>query len=125
MGKGYPVTMRKRLVEAYHKELGSIDELSQIFNVHPGTVRRWLKKFEAEGHLEPKPHGGGQPRKLEHEDALFLDQLLEQDCDLTQMEMLERLESERGKSISPTTLRRELDRLDITRKKNTTGRSKG
>lgn len=124
MGKGYPVTMRERLVEAYHKGLGCIDELSEIFGVHPVTVRRWLAKSQTQGHLEPKPHGGGQPRKLDDEDASFLAQLIEQDCDITQMQMIERLKQERGKDISPTTLRRELDRLRITRKKNTTGRSK-
>lgn len=118
MGKGYPVAMRQRLVAAYHKELGSLKEPALIFDVHPDTMKRWLEKLQTQGHLNPQPHGGGQPRKLNDEDAQFLAQIIAQDCDITQKQMANQLELHRGKRVGLSTIRRELDRLGITQKKH-------
>jgi len=76
-----------------------------------------LKRHETEGTIEPKPHTGGFDRKLANHLEL-VKQLVEQDNDATLEELCAQLEQQAQIQVSPSTLCRTLQKLNLTRKKN-------
>ena len=79
----YEISFRKRILEALN-EGKSMAEVSRLFNVSPGSIKKWRQKF-AEGSLEDPVRQRNfkkiDPVKLkaymeEHPDAyLYLDQI--------------------------------------------------
>lgn len=69
-----------------------------------------------------QPHGGGTPPKLT-DYVPTLEQLLEEKNDATLPELCQKLKERTGISVSPSTLCRFLQKLNLTRKKNFYGNS--
>lgn len=101
----------------------SADDVAVVFKVHPNTVRNYVRRRDATGSVSPLPHGGAPPLKLTDEDREALKRLHEADSDAFLHELCDRLEAERGKRVSVETMRRELAKMGLTRKKNTSKRS--
>ena len=115
--KAYSVDLRQKVVDAYEQQEGSQGELAERFKVSPNFVRLLLKRHQTDGTIEPKPHTGGFEGKL----AAHLDlvkQLVEQDNDATLEELCAQLEQQVQIQVSPSTLCRTLQKLNLTRKKN-------
>lgn len=89
MAKSYSMDLRKRVVEAYDQGEGSLRKLAQRFEVSLPFVRQLWQRYEKEGTLEPKQHGGGKPRSVKGEkEEVFLRTLLAQKNDLTLEELV-------------------------------------
>ncbi len=114
--KAYSVDLRQKIVDAYEQQEGSQRELAQRFKVSPNFVRLLLKRHQTEGTIEPKSHTGGFDSKLANHLDL-VKQLVEQDNDATLQELCTQLEQQAQIQVSPSTLCRTLQQLNLTRKK--------
>ena len=115
--KPYSVDLRQKIVDAYEQKEGSQRELARRFKVSPNFVRLLLKRHQTEGTIEPKPHTGGVAGKLENHLTL-VEQLVAQDNDATLEELCAQIEQQLEIRVSPSTLCRTLQQLNLTRKKN-------
>lgn len=88
--RAYSIDLRKRIVHAYENEQITQRELAERFQVSLRCVQMLLKRWREEGTVEPKPHGGGQPRKITGEKLERLRRAVEQQPDATLEELRER-----------------------------------
>lgn len=114
----YSLDLRVRIVAMYDDGL-SAEDVAEVFKVHPNTVRNYIRRRDTSGSVDPLPHGGSPPRKLTDEDREALKRLHEAAPDAYLRELCDRLEAERGKRVGLETMRRELAKMGLTRKKNT------
>lgn len=83
MGAPASLDLRARVVATYRDGGGTYAEIAERFAVGQASVSRWLRRFRESGGVEPRPHGGGQPRKIEAEHEKALQKLVEQHPDWT------------------------------------------
>lgn len=117
--KAYSVDLRQKIVDAYKQNEGSQRELAKRFKVSRNFVRLLLKRYQTAGTVEPKLHTGGFAPKLA-EQLKLVQELVEQDNDATLEELCVQLEQQTDTRVSPSTLCRTLQRLNLIRKKNST-----
>ncbi|KAG7162330.1 putative winged helix-turn-helix domain containing protein 14 [Homarus americanus] len=55
------VIANRSLIVGYYQGATSISEISRLMGISKSTVRRWIKRFEGEGHVETRPRSG-RPR---------------------------------------------------------------
>ena len=61
--RAYSVDLRQRVLAAYRRGEGSIEDLADRFEIAPRTVRNWLKLARTTGSVAPRaPGGGARPR---------------------------------------------------------------
>ncbi|WP_407646649.1 helix-turn-helix domain-containing protein [Gloeocapsopsis crepidinum] len=107
-------------MEAKHKTNESIGQLAERFGVSYSFISRLLKRYEATVSVEPNPHGGGKPPLLNAQQIEILEQLVQEDNDATLQELSVRLTKTIGVKASLATICRVLQRLELTRKKDST-----
>ena len=117
--KPLSVDLRQRIIDAYWSGQGSIRILAARFAVSCSTVWLLLKRFRATGKVDPKPHGGGQPAKLDVVDFLVIADSVRQQPEVTAAEVRDRLAELTEVQVSVSTMRLALQRLGLTRKKQT------
>lgn len=110
--------LRVRILAAYDEGHTS-EAVAEMFRVSPKTVRRYLKRRDETGTVKEMPHGGGAHKALTPDDREVLRQLYEEQSDAYLREIAKRLEEVRGVRVSIHTVARELKKMGITRKKNT------
>ncbi len=113
----YSNDLRKKIVDAYTNGKGSMRALAARFSVSSDFVWRLIKRYRQTGRVDPKPHGGGQPRKLSRSDEQILKQLVEAHADATLSELNQLLKAKTGVEVSDATIGLSLRRGGITRKK--------
>lgn len=122
MSSAYPKELRQRVIQTYHEEDCTIDEVALRFKVGRATVTRWLARFRDTGSYDAMPHNGGlahQKLHTEHRHALI--QWLEHDPSLTQLELAQKLEQHFGLSVCQATVSNALRKEKWTFKKNNSG----
>ena len=107
--------LRERIVAAVEAGEHSLQELADFFSVHLSTIVRLLQRYRTTGSIQPKPHGGGMPLKLDAQAVARLLELVKQQPDATLAELRERL----GIPCSVMAIFRALKRNRISRKKKT------
>ena len=60
----YSLDLRKRIVEAVERQVGSKREIARVFGVHESFLYKLLRQQRERGDLAPLPHGGGVQAKL-------------------------------------------------------------
>jgi transposase len=120
MPKALSIDLRERIVETYKTTLLSQDEVAARFKVGVATVVR-LIAMSKKGSLEPKPHSRGPERKIQGEILQTLKSIIEGQPDLTNPELLEKLEAASGIRTSTSAISRAIQELGFTRKKNAIG----
>jgi transposase len=117
--KPYSTDLRSKILETKKKTNESIQQLAGRFQVSYSFVRKLVRRYEAAGTLEPAPHGGGKPAKLDPEHFEIIFQLVEEDNDATLEQLRIRLAEKTGIRVSISTMCRLLQKLKLTRKKKT------
>lgn len=116
--KAYSLDLRQKVIETY--EAGGITQrgLAARFRVSPYFVVKLLKRWRIEQTLAPKPRGANVKARLTPEILQFVDAELQHQCDLTLLELVEKVERKYQVSVSTKTMSRMLVREKLRRKKN-------
>jgi len=118
MPAAYPKELRERAIQTYLAGGGTYEQVADRFCVGRATFNRWINRFRETGSVEPLPHGGGPPRKLDEEHRGQLLAAVEEKPDATREELREKLCASSKLEVSVWTIGRELRRANLTVKKN-------
>ena len=116
--KAYSLDLRQKVIETY--EAGGITQrdLAARFRVSLYFVVKLLKRWRNERILAPKPRGANVKARLTPQILQFLDAELQRQCDLTLLELVEKVELKYQVSVSTKTMSRMLVRERLRRKKS-------
>jgi transposase len=114
--KPYSLDLRQRVLAAVEEGNSSRGEIAERFSVCKSWIRRLLQRLRETGSIEPLPHGGGRPPKLDDTHLERLRELSAQQSDATLNELRDRL----GEPVSQMTICRGLQRLQLPLKKSRT-----
>ena len=115
--KVYSRDLREKVLKAYNDKEGSMRELAERFMVSLKFVFTLIKSFNQNGHINPKPHGGGRRSAVDEKGCQFISELINCNVDLTLEELCSRYDQKFGKKVSKSTMDRTLKKMNITRKK--------
>jgi transposase len=115
--KAYSLDLRKKFVEIYATEDISQRELARRFHVSLSFIEKLLKQWRETGDLAPKPHGGGHPPKLNADQRVLVQALVESNNDATLDELCQAIQQQTQVVVSRATMGRLVQQLNLTRKK--------
>jgi transposase len=116
--KAYSVDLRQKIIEAHNQKEGSQRQLAKRFRVSLSFIENLLKRYRTNGTVEPRAHGGGRVAKLSIEQEQVLVALVAEDNDAILVELCARLDGQTGVRVSRATMGRIVQKLKLTRKKN-------
>jgi transposase len=116
--RAYSLDLRQKVVAAYQRGEGTIDEIASLFSVGPTFVKKMLRLNRQGGDLSPLPHGGGHTPKLSDKHLHMIRAEIARNNDVTAEELRELLRNRSGVEVSQPTISRTLARLNLRRKKN-------
>ena len=111
----YSIDLRRKILQAYERRIGSQRALADIFGVSLSFVEKLLRRHRATGAIAPKPHAGGQRPRL---DVAADRQLVHEQPDATLEELCTRAAEMTGIRVSVPTMCRRVQRLGLPRKKS-------
>ena len=117
----YSLDLRKRIVDAVERGVGTRSEVAKLFGVHESFVYKLLRQKRERGDIAPLPHGGGAQAKLNEDQLMILTSLVAKTPDATLDELRERIKKQTRVEVSVPTIWRALDALGLSRKKNYSG----
>ncbi len=115
--KVYSADLRTRVLTTYLEKQGSMRQLAERFIVSLTFVFDVIKNFRQNGHINPKPHGGGNKPAINEEGRKILSEIIDKKPDMTLKELCEYYEHATGKKVSKSAMDRTLKKMKITRKK--------
>jgi transposase len=117
--QAYSLDLRTRGVEAVDRQVGTQQEVAQLFGVSCTFIKKLLRQRRETGSLVPKPHGGGQVAKLaEKEREQVRTYILRTQSDATVSEVHAYVATTLRRVVSRATVGRVLQDLDLPREKN-------
>ncbi len=116
--KAYSQDLRQKIINAYNNKEGSYRQLAKRFGVSLSFVQTLLGRYLDTGSLEPLPHRGGNQPKIKNEDLEIVRQLVAENSHATLEELCVLLESKTQIKVSRATMGRILQKLQLTRKRN-------
>jgi len=114
----YSLDLRKRIVDAIERGVGTRSEVAKLFGVHESFVYKLLRQKRERGDIAPLPHGGGAHAKLNEDQLMILSDLVAESPDATLDELRERMKKKTRVEASAPTISRALQSLGLSRKKN-------
>lgn len=117
----YSLDLRKRIVDAVERGVGTISEIATLFRVHESFVFKLLRQKRERGDIAPLPHGGGAQAKLNEDHLMILTELVAEFSDATLDDLREQMKKKTKVEVSTSTISRALKALGLPRKKNETG----
>src|SRR5208337_3022827 len=117
MAKAYSDDLRRRFLSAYEGGEGTLEELAKRFMVSLPYGKKLRCQFQRNGQMERVEQQRGTPRKLLEEPREQLRRWLLAVPDLTLEQLREKLDQERGLTISRAQIARALKRMGLIRKK--------
>lgn len=111
---------RALVVKAYTSGVATRRQLADIFGYHIQSIGNWIREFEREGRLAPRPKGH-RISIFTDEEKVALAELLHSNVDIT----LEELRTVFGKSCSLTAIHKTVVKMGFTFKKNAEGKRAG
>ncbi len=112
----YSQDLRERVIAAVRTQQGSLDQIAQTFGISPATVDNWVRRWRETGKVAALPWAGGVKRSLRDCGAAIRAEVRKQP-DATLEELCTRVEAATGVRSNPSMMCRELQRLDLPRKK--------
>ena len=116
--RAYSLDLRQKVVAAYERGQGTIDEIAELFSVGPTFVNKMLRLRREGGDLSPLPHGGGHTPKLSDKHLQMIRSEMARNNDVTIEELRDLLRRKASVDVSQPTVSRALARLNLSRKKN-------
>src|SRR5262245_45145097 len=113
----YSLDLRKRIVDAVERGVGTIGEIAALFGVHQSFIYKLLRQKRARGDIAPLPHGGGAEAKLNEDQLMILTELVAKSPDATLDQLREQMKKWTRIEVSVPTIWRALDALGLSRKK--------
>jgi transposase len=115
--KPYSQDLRERIIDAIETKEATQHEVAQRFSVSLSFVEKLLHRWRTSGTYTAQPHAGGQRRHLtDHAETLRRE--VDQQPDVTLSELRDRVVAAKGPRVSPATICRELQRLQLPLKKS-------
>ena len=118
MAKAYSDDLRRRFLSAYERGEGTLEELAKRFIVSLPYGKKLRSQFRRTGQMERVEQRRGTPRKLLDESREQLRRWLVAAPDLTLEQLREKLEQQRGLTISRAQVARALKRMGLKLKKS-------
>src|SRR5215218_2798424 len=119
--RAYSLDLRQKVVAAVERGDSTIEEVATAFGVGQTFVKKMLRQHRESGDLSPRPHGGGQIRRLSDRHLKLLRREVARSPDKTAAALRDHLEERASVSVSRPTVTRALARLGLSRKKNDGG----
>jgi transposase len=113
----YSIDLRKKIFSAWENKEGSQRELAKRFKVSLSFVRDMLRRYRETDKIEALPQGGDRRSKLKVEEEELLKKMVAQTNDIYLREIQELMQQKIGLEISLSSLSRNLNRLNLGRKK--------
>src|SRR5215813_12074296 len=85
--KTYPIELRRKIIDAVDQQLGTYEEIAEMFGVTEQYIYKLLRQRRETGSLTPLPRGGGAQAKLSEEHLLMLAELVARRPDATLEEL--------------------------------------
>jgi len=120
--KAYSVDLREKVVNAYQSQHTSVRKLAVTFGVCKAFVQKILKQYQEEGHVNPGKQGTTRKAVLADSSAQLI-ALVGKYPDATLAEYCEYWLESQGQLVSSSMMCRELQKLNLTRKKADAPRS--
>ena len=117
MPSPYSTDLRWRIVRAMEKPGTTYEDVAERFEVGRATVNRWGRLYRETGDVEPRPHAGHPPRKLDEQGELVVLELVSQSPDATVGELADETSTNTKIQVSRATNGRSLAKHGLTRKK--------
>lgn len=118
--KTYPIELRQRIIDAVDQQIGTYDEIAEMFGISERYIYKLLRQRRETGSLAPLPCGGGATSKLNEEHLLMLAELIARQPDATLEELRQQLRRETRVEASISTVWRGLEMIEFTQKKDQT-----
>lgn len=112
----YSQDLRERVIAAVRAKQQTQAQIAQTFGVSESTVDKWAKRWRDTGRVSALPWAGGPKRSLAGCAAVIRSEVKRQP-DATLDELCERVAGATGIRTNPSMMCRELQRLDLPRKK--------
>ena len=109
--------LRERILAAYQEGKTSTAALARRFAVSQPTVSRLLQRFQTDGTIEPKPHGGGMPSELSPREQARLVKITQKKPTLTGSELGRLVRPGKKKKPQKWVIWRALKLLGFSKKK--------
>jgi len=113
----YSADLRKRIIDAYNNNEGTLCGTADRFRVSVKFVRNPADRFRKENTAEPRRKKGGKPRAVSPDDEIILKELLKQESDPAPEQLCLKFREKTGKTAGVPAMRRSPERMGITRKK--------
>ena len=113
----YSQDLRERIIAALEAKEQTQPEIAERFGVSVSTVEKLWKRWRSTDDCAALPHGGGRRRALQ-DDAERIRAEVTRQRDATLRELCARVEQAGGAASSSSMMCRELQRLDLPRKKS-------
>jgi len=118
MAKAYSDDLRRGLLFAYEQGEGTLEQLAKRFVVSLAYGKKLRSQFRRSGQMERVEQRRGTPRKLLDEPREQLRRWLVATPDLTLDQLREKLQQERGLTISRAQVARAVKRMGLRLKKS-------
>lgn len=113
----YSLDLRKRIVDAVERSVGTISHIASLFGVHESFVYKLLRQKRQLGDIAPLPHGGGAEAKLNEDHLMILTDLVAEFPDATLDELRQLMKKRTRVEVSVPTIWRACEALGLPRKK--------
>lgn len=123
--KAYSLDLRQKIIDTYLAGDISQRQLAKQFRVALSFIEKLLKRYRETGSVSPKKRVQQTPTKLNSDQLATLEKLVSANNDATLAELQQNLKQETGVLIGRSTVDRMLQKLNLTRKKNSAPNGKG
>jgi transposase len=111
----YSQDLRERVLAAVETPQLSQAQIAQAFTISQSTLEKWLQRQRETGACAALPHGGHTSAL--HDCETFIRAQVKKQPDVTLDELCVRVAEAKGVQASPSMMCRELQRLNLPRKK--------
>ncbi len=113
----YSNDLRQRVLAAIKAGKQTQADLATTFGISQSTLEKWWFAWRTKRQATARPHRSGPPRALQGYEA-FLRAEVKREPDVTLEELCTRVAQVHGVAASPSMMCRELERLNLPRKKS-------